>query len=209
MDWELYTRFILVSIVVLALPGPSFLYVLAISRTKNVAQVAANIMGLASGGLLLSTLIAVGLAKILLVIPSLLIVLKWVGGLYLIYLGIQAMVKRKQNQQTEEIICSPTKAFIQGFMVEALNPKTLLFYVSLLPQFINPEKSASELQLFALGFTFVAMQVVCDMLVFVTFRTILRSVKGLESQPVFSFFSRWFSGVVLSVLGLYLLTSEI
>src|SRR5450830_591466 len=108
MDWELYTRFILVSIVVLALPGPSFLYVLAISRTKNVAQVAANIMGLAGGGLLLSSLIAVGLAKILVVIPSLLIVLKWVGGLYLIYLGIQAMVKRKQNQQTEEIICSPT-----------------------------------------------------------------------------------------------------
>lgn len=208
MDWELYSKFLWVTLIVLALPGPSFLYVMAISKTKKASQVFANILGLAAGGLLLSTLISVGLSKLLLQIPFLIDVLKWSGGLYLIYLGTRTILKKNKLVTVEEMDRTPAAAFIQGLMVEALNPKSLLFYIALLPQFINPQKTLIEIQLFVLGLTFVSMQLICDLLLVILCRVVLLSVKGFEKNWVFSSLSKWFSGSVFGFLGLYLILSK-
>ena len=158
MPIELWLAFVAASAVLLIIPGPTILTVISYSmshgRRGNVPLVAAVALG-DSTALVVSLL---GLGALLAASAFWFTAVKWVGGLYLLYLGIRLL--RAGIASTEmaapEAPGSRWRLFANTYLVTALNPKGIVFFVAFLPQFISPAADVSR-QLWVLAATFVAM----------------------------------------------------
>ena len=158
MPIELWLAFVAASAVLLIIPGPTILTVISYSmshgRRANVPLVAAVALG-DSTALVVSLL---GLGALLAASAFWFTAVKWVGGLYLLYLGIRLL--RAGIASTEmaapEAPGSRWRLFANTYLVTALNPKGIVFFVAFLPQFISPAADVSR-QLWVLATTFVAM----------------------------------------------------
>lgn len=158
MPIELWLAFVAASAVLLIIPGPTILTVISYSmshgRRANVPLVAAVALG-DSTALVVSLL---GLGALLATSAFWFTVVKWVGGLYLLYLGIRLL--RAGIASTEmaapQAPGSRWRLFANTYLVTALNPKGIVFFVAFLPQFISPSASVTH-QLWVLAATFVAM----------------------------------------------------
>lgn len=158
MSIELWLAFVAASAVLLIIPGPTILTVISYSmahgRRANVPLVAAVALG-DSTALAVSLL---GLGALLATSAFWFTVVKWVGGLYLIYLG--AKLLRAGISPTE--LAAPAapgsrwRLFANTWLVTALNPKGIVFFVAFLPQFIRPGAAVAP-QLWVLALTFVAL----------------------------------------------------
>jgi threonine/homoserine/homoserine lactone efflux protein len=158
MPVELWLAFVAASAVLLVIPGPTILTVISYSmahgRRANVPLVAAVTLG-DSTALGVSLL---GLGALLASSAFWFMVIKWIGGLYLLYLGIKLL---RAGVSTTELAApaaprSRWRLFANTYMVTALNPKGIVFFVAFLPQFIDPHREVSH-QLWVLALTFVAM----------------------------------------------------
>ena len=158
MPIELWLAFVAASVVLLIIPGPTILTVISYSmshgRRANVPLIAAVALG-DSTALVVSLL---GLGALLATSAFWFTVVKWVGGLYLLYLGIRLM--RAGITSTEMAApaapASRWKLFANTYLVTALNPKGIVFFVAFLPQFISPAADVTR-QMWVLAVTFVAM----------------------------------------------------
>jgi len=158
MSIEPWLAFVAASAVLLIIPGPTILTVISYSmaqgRRANVPLVAAVALG-DSTALVVSLL---GLGALLATSAMWFTVVKWAGGLYLLYLGVKLL--RAGFSATE--LAAPAapgsrwKLFANTYLVTALNPKGIVFFVAFLPQFINPRAPVTQ-QLWVLAVTFVAM----------------------------------------------------
>jgi threonine/homoserine/homoserine lactone efflux protein len=123
-------------------------------------------LGNALGMLLLSVFIAVGLGPLLQRYDLLLIVVQVLGGMYLIYLGIDAWRHRQEHAddmvKIEEVKPSNHQILRQGFTVGALNPKALVFFSAVFPQFVDPDVGSITIQLLFLGAIFTALALILD-----------------------------------------------
>ena len=152
-------------IIILA-PGPSVLFIIAraIAWGRKVAVV--TVAGNVSGAFVLSSLVAFGLGPILQRSELAFIAVQWIGGLYLVYLGIDAIRKRKVHaaDMTNQGPIEPTvfQSIRDGFMVGVLNPKGLVFYAAVLPQFIDRERGGVTGQLLFLGALFSVLAFFSD-----------------------------------------------
>lgn len=158
MSLELWLAFVAASVVLLIIPGPTILTVISYSmahgRRANVPLVAAVALG-DSTALLLSLL---GLGALLATSAFWFTVVKWVGGLYLLYLGIKLL---RAGISPAELAApaapgSRWKLFAHTWLVTALNPKGIVFFVAFLPQFITPGAGLTQ-QLWVLAITFVSL----------------------------------------------------
>lgn len=144
-------------IIILA-PGPSVLFVIAraIAWGRKVAVI--TVAGNVSGAFVLSSLVAFGLGPVLQRSDLAFAAVQWGGGLYLVYLGIDAVRKRKVHaaDMTNQGQVEPKvfQSIRDGFMVGVLNPKGLVFYAAVLPQFIDRERGNITGQLLFLGALF-------------------------------------------------------
>jgi len=152
-------------IIILA-PGPSVLFVIAraIAWGRKVAVV--TVAGNVSGAFVLSSLVAFGLGPILQRSELAFMAVQWIGGIYLVYLGIDAIRKRKLHaaDMTNQGPVEPTvfQSIRDGFMVGVLNPKGLVFYAAVLPQFIDRERGGVTGQLLFLGALFSVLAFFSD-----------------------------------------------
>lgn len=152
-------------IIILA-PGPSVLFIIAraIAWGRKVAVV--TVAGNVSGAFVLSSLVAFGLGPILQRSELAFIAVQWIGGLYLVYLGIDAIRKRKVHaaDMTNQGPVEPTvfQSIRDGFMVGVLNPKGLVFYAAVLPQFIDRDRGGVTGQLLFLGALFSVLAFFSD-----------------------------------------------
>lgn len=152
-------------IIILA-PGPSVLFIIAraIAWGRKVAVV--TVAGNVSGAFVLSSLVAFGLGPILQRSELAFMAVQWIGGLYLVYLGIDAIRKRKLHaaDMTNQGPVEPTvfQSIRDGFMVGVLNPKGLVFYAAVLPQFIDRERGGVTGQLLFLGALFSVLAFFSD-----------------------------------------------
>lgn len=123
-------------------PGPSMLYVFSRSVGQSRAAGLASAVGLALGGIFLAVATALGLAMVFATYQWLEIALTYLGSLYLLWLGLSLFYSAKEQAATyfaaDKIRRDPISSIIwQGFLVEALNPKTVLFFALFIPPFIE------------------------------------------------------------------------
>jgi threonine/homoserine/homoserine lactone efflux protein len=159
-------EYIIAAMIIILAPGPSVLFIIAraIAWGRKVAVV--TVAGNVSGAFVLSSLVAFGLGPILQRSELAFIAVQWIGGLYLVYLGIDAIRKRKVHaaDMTNQGPIEPTvfQSIRDGFMVGVLNPKGLVFYAAVLPQFIDRERGGVTGQLLFLGALFSVLAFFSD-----------------------------------------------
>jgi threonine/homoserine/homoserine lactone efflux protein len=159
-------EYIIAAMIIILAPGPSVLFIIAraIAWGRKVAVV--TVAGNVSGAFVLSSLVAFGLGPILQRSELAFIAVQWIGGLYLVYLGIDAIRKRKLHaaDMTNQGPVEPTvfQSIRDGFMVGVLNPKGLVFYAAVLPQFIDRERGGVTGQLLFLGALFSVLAFFSD-----------------------------------------------
>jgi threonine/homoserine/homoserine lactone efflux protein len=159
-------EYFVAAMVIILAPGPSVLFVIARAiawgRKTAIFTVAGNVTGAFS----LSVFVALGLGPILQRSELAYIAVQWAGGLYLIYLGFDAIRKRAIHaaDMTNQGDIAPTvrRSIRDGFWVGALNPKGVVFFAAVLPQFIDRERGSVTAQLILLGAIFAILAFVSD-----------------------------------------------
>jgi len=156
--------FILASLVLLIVPGPAVLYIIAKSADQGRRAGIISVLGIETGTLVHTIAAAAGLSAILMASSVAFSVLKFAGAGYLIFLGLKKIFGSRQVAvaQTETAPQSSTQIYWQGVVVNVLNPKTCMFFFAFLPQFINPAKGHVALQVLILGLIFSAMATISD-----------------------------------------------
>ena len=210
MNTTLYLSFLITSLVVLAIPGPSFAYAVAVGARATRGEIAFNAIGMGLGGLAITVALALGASQLIAASPTAYMLLQITGCAYLIYLGLVAL------RATPATLASPpvqpsrrsaAGAAIQGFIVETANPKAILFYASLVPQFVDPSVGHVALQFFILGGTFVVLQVGWDITLMFGIRHLRSRAQSLVPAR-FQRFTSKASGVIFISLGIALLLQE-
>jgi len=138
MSFEHWLAFAAASAVILAIPGPTILLVISYALSHGRKSAGATVAGVALGDFTAMTASMLGLGALLAASAALFTVLKWVGGAYLIYLGIKlwrAPTGAQTEAQTSEV--RPVRIFLHAYAVTALNPKSIVFFVAFLPQFLT------------------------------------------------------------------------
>ncbi|GAA2126110.1 MULTISPECIES: LysE family translocator [Arthrobacter] len=156
--------FALAALVLIAVPGPSVLFVigrtLALGRKGGLLSVAGN----AGGELVQIAAVAVGVGVVLAQSLLLFSVVKFAGAAYLVYLGIQAIRHRGSGATAADPAdpSSTARVLREGFIVGATNPKSIVFFVAVLPQFVDYSAGAIPVQLATLGAVFLLIALVSD-----------------------------------------------
>jgi threonine/homoserine/homoserine lactone efflux protein len=157
--------FILVALPIILLPGPSVLFVigrsLSLGRVGGLLSVAGNSLGALVGALV----VALGVGTIIAQSAIVFSVVKVLGAAYLIYLGVQAIRHRRDRADAATRAVPPRRKLVilgQGFVVGVTNPKTIVFFIAVLPQFVDYSAGGIPLQLLALGTLFVVVATLSD-----------------------------------------------
>jgi threonine/homoserine/homoserine lactone efflux protein len=192
--------FMLAAGILLITPGPAVLYIVARSIHQGRFAGFVSALGLASGTLFHIAAAALGVSALLLSSVFAFQTLKYAGAAYLVYLGIQKFKSQEEikNREVEEKK-TLRQVYVQGIIVNLLNPKTSLFFFSFLPQFIDPSKGTIPLQVFLFGGIFVLMGIFSDSLYVILSGTF---AQWLRRSPKFIRGERYFAGSVYIALGL-------
>jgi threonine/homoserine/homoserine lactone efflux protein len=159
-------EYIVAAMVIILAPGPSVLFVIARAIAWGRKTAVFTVAGNVTGAFVLSTFVAFGLGPILQNSDLAYIAIQWGGGLYLVYLGIDAIRHRTTHaadmRNQGEVAPSVRRSMRDGFWVGALNPKGLVFYAAVLPQFIDRERGHITSQLILLGAIFSILAFISD-----------------------------------------------
>jgi len=157
--------FALTALALIVIPGPSVLFVIGRSLALGRLGGLLSVLGNALGMLPLVTAVALGIGAVVAQSVVLFTVIKIAGALYLVYLGIQAIRHRRHTAVTHEATPPPRSRWRilgEGFVVGLTNPKSLVFFVAVLPQFVDYGAPSIPLQLFELGVVFLVLALIFD-----------------------------------------------
>ena len=149
--------FLLAAISLNLLPGADTLYIIARSIAQGQKAGIVSVLGISTGSLLHTAAAAFGLSAILATSAIAFVIVKWIGAVYLVYLGVQMLI----NNSSLDDIDIATKSqslwniYSQGILTNILNPKVALFFLALLPQFVAPASTYKMFSFFFLGCLFV------------------------------------------------------
>ena len=203
-------EYIVAAMVIILAPGPSVLFVIARAIAWGRATAVFTVAGNVTGAFSLSVFVALGLGPVLERSEVAYIAVQWGGGLYLMYLGIEAIWKRSVHAadmaNQGDIAPSIRRSVRDGFWVGALNPKGVVFFAAVLPQFIDRERGSITAQLIFLGAVFAVLAFVSDgswgVLAGTARNWLATDSKRLEKL-------RATGGVIMILLGLQVLVSAI
>ncbi|GAC24364.1 hypothetical protein GMES_2068 [Paraglaciecola mesophila KMM 241] len=153
MDIHAYFIFLTTTIIVCMSPGPAVITIASQGARHSAKKAIFGVTGVASANVVYFLLSATGIASLLVASNFVFSIIKWVGVAYLVYLGLNAILSKSGGLRINKSASSNAKGialFSQGFIVELANPKALLYFLALLPQFIDVEKPIL-LQLFIMG----------------------------------------------------------
>ena len=156
--------FSLAAIILFVVPGPAVLYIVTRSISQGRTAGLVSVLGIHSGSLVHIAAAVAGLTTLLANSATAFSIVRWTGAAYLIWLGVRAFSERERDQAdfSERATAVPLrKVFTQGIVVNLLNPKTAVFFVAFVPQFIDPTRSAAP-QILALGALFVLLGAASD-----------------------------------------------
>jgi threonine/homoserine/homoserine lactone efflux protein len=155
--------FVVAAVALLVTPGPAVLYIVARSVEQGRWAGVVSALGVHVGTLVHVAAAALGLSALLVSSALAFEVVKYLGAAYLVYLGLRRL--RARDARAGSGAAAPKtlrRLFAQGIVVNILNPKTALFFLAFLPQFVDPARGRVGLQILTLGMVFVALGVVSD-----------------------------------------------
>jgi len=161
-----FPEYIVAAMVIILAPGPSVLFVIARAIAWGRATAVFTVAGNVTGAFSLSVFVALGLGPVLERSEIAYVAVQWAGGLYLIYLGIEAIWKRSLQAadmaNQGDTAPSIRRSMRDGFWVGALNPKGVVFFAAVLPQFIDRDRGGVTAQLIFLGAVFAILAFFSD-----------------------------------------------
>jgi threonine/homoserine/homoserine lactone efflux protein len=163
-DLHTLTLFAAASALLIIMPGPAVIYIVARSVEHGRDAGLVSMLGVEAGNLTHGLAAAAGISALLASSAAAFSVVKYAGAAYLIYLGIRALTDsgRPQVEAGEREGASRRSLFLWGYLVELLNPKTALFFLAFLPQFVDPAQGSVALQIMVLSLSFTTIGVVSD-----------------------------------------------
>jgi threonine/homoserine/homoserine lactone efflux protein len=143
------------------IPGPATILTIARATSSGTKVGIATGAGIAAGDIIHTVMAIVGISAIIAASALLFSIIKYLGAAYLVYLGIRAILEKKPAGFGAGLLpVTVAQAFRQAVLAEVLNPKTALFFLAFLPQFVRPESGSVPLQLCVLGILFVVLGLV-------------------------------------------------
>ena len=204
--WE----YLIATILIILAPGPSVLFTIARAIAWGRVAAIATVIGNAFGMFLVSVLVAFGLGPLLQSSKLFYNSIQWAGGAYLIYLGYAAIVASRVDaqgmQKTEGSKPSFFTSLKNGFWVGVLNPKSIVFFAAILPQFVDQEKNNVTAQLLLLGAIFATIALISDGSYGLLAGTVRSWLAGDVKRLIFM---RRFGGVVMIGLGVFTILSAL
>jgi threonine/homoserine/homoserine lactone efflux protein len=202
--WE----YLIATVLIILAPGPSVLFTIARAIAWGRVAAIATVIGNAFGMFLVSVLVAFGLGPLLQSSKLFYNGIQWAGGAYLIYLGYAAIAASRVDaqgmQKTEGNKPSFFTSLKNGFWVGVLNPKSIVFFAAILPQFVDQEKNNVTAQLLLLGAIFATIALISDGSYGLLAGTVRSWLAGDVKRLIFM---RRFGGVVMIGLGVFTIFS--
>ena len=198
-EWSSLGLFVLAALVLLLTPGPAVLYIVTRSIDQGRRAGLVSVAGVHVGTLAHILAAAVGLSALLAASATAFSVVKYLGAAYLIYIGVRRLLDRRPPAAVGA--GAPRRlrrAFVDGVIVNVLNPKTALFFLAFLPQFVTVARGQVGQQIVWLGLVFVLLGAFTDSLYALTAGSAARWLRG---RPRLLSTERWVSGGLYIGLG--------
>lgn len=189
------SSFVIIVIGLLLIPGPALL--LIATRTVQVGRKDGIItgLGIATGDLIHTLFAAIGLSAILMTSAFAFNIVKFAGVAYLFYLGIRSILENSKVQKQAPVkLESKSNCYVQAVLVEAFNPKTALFFLAFLPQFVHPNQGSSFFQFLTLGLAFVLITIIYIIIIAMSVH-LIRNIIGHKASSI----SRW-NGKIIGMI---------
>ena len=200
-----FIAFALVALGMVLTPGPNMIYLVSRSICQGPVAGMISLGGIALGFLFYVFSAAFGITALLIAVPYAYDALRFAGALYLLWLAWQTIRPggRSPYQMRDLPADSPRKLFTMGFVTALLNPKIAVLYLSLLPQFIDPQQGSVLTQLLVLGATQIAVSVTFNAIFIVMAGSIALFLAG---RPLWAVVQRWLMATVLTGLAFRMAT---
>ena len=197
-----FLLFLLAASLIALSPGPGIFYVAARTLAGGRGEGLASSVGTGIGGFVHVLAGAAGVSALVMASAEAFTLLKIAGALYLVWLGLKTIRESSGALPVTVTRCGPARAFRDGTVVEALNPKTAAFFLAFLPQFVDPSSGPVWLQFVALGTISVLLNTAVDVgVVFLAARARMLAT----SRPALLRRLRQGSGAMIACLGVALL----
>ena len=205
-DFNSLVSFAIASVALLVIPGPAVIYIVNRSVANGRSIGLASVLGLELGTFMHVLAATVGLSAILATSENAFNIVKYLGASYLVLVGLRTISRQPQEVDSSADAMTKVQAFCQGFIINTLNPKVALFFLSFLPQFIDPQKSSNALQSLSLGAVFVICGFVTDGIYALTASSLRETLVKGKALP---FIQQYVAGVVFVLLGVVAATAKI
>ncbi len=195
------------ALIMVLTPGPNMVYLISRSICQGPAAGVISLFGVMAGFCTHMLAAAIGLSAIFLAVPFAYEMLKWMGAAYLMWLAWQAVRPgaRSPFEPRQLPVDSSRKLFMMGFLTNVLNPKVAMFYLSLFPQFIDPQAGSVLVQSLILGATQMSVSFIVNLM-------IALSAAGIASwfsiHPLWLMAQRYLMGGVLGLLAIRLAVED-
>ena len=197
MTLETWALFAVTETALCFTPGPAVLLVLSQGLTRGTGPSVYANLGILAGNAVYFALSATGLGAVLLASYELFSAIRWLGAAYLVWLGVTAFFgKSRVFKVSAAARTSPARTFVNGFVLQVANPKALVFFVALLPQFIDPRGSVLA-QVAILGVT----SVVVEFLVLLAYGALAGRLTSVAARPRFQALANRVTGTLLVAAG--------
>lgn len=199
-----YAVFVALAVLTIALPGPGVLMTINNAARRGFHRATAGIFGISLGVLMVAALSATGLGVLLAKSATAFMVMKYIGALYLIYLGVKVWcAKDAPHSDSLASEASASRCFCEGVLLSLSNPKSIVFFMSVFPQFINPSEEYLP-QFVALASTFSALIIA----VHAVYASLVILAKDRFFEQKGSWLMKKISGGLLVSFGVGLATSK-
>ena len=169
-----FVLFAAASLAFVAVPGPSVIYIVSRSLAEGRRAGIVSALGIQTGGLVHVLAATIGVSALLASSAVAFSVVKYAGAAYLIYLGLRKLLAGAAPEESAGAPVGRRQLYWQGVVVNSLNPKTALFFLAFLPQFVDPVRGAVAPQVLALGVLFLLLAMASDS----TYALVAGSVRG-------------------------------
>lgn len=193
------------SIALLLIPGPAVIYILNRSVSDGREVGLAAVAGLELGNFMHVIAASAGLSAVLATSATAFNTVKWLGAGYLVFVGVRTLLTRPAAVSGDSTSVSLKRSFTQGVVVNTLNPKVALFFLSYLPQFIDADKGAAWSQALVLGTTFVIIGCCTDGMYALTASALRKKLLTGRTLPIVQ---RYVAGTVFVALGVMAATTS-